>query len=145
MNVVDGQHVHLWVGGGWGGGVSLSVHPTVYLFLLASPHPSVFYFHPTVCVCPFRCVVSPLLTPLSSIVTFHIRFCFLSHCMFPCCCQFPDGRTWVVSPVRLRRRCRSRRPVSELAVVQELAPGSCWFVEWNIQVTAGTCVFPLQA
>ena len=39
---------------------------------------------------------------------------FLSCTTSPCCCQFPDGRTWVVSPVRQRRKFQSRRPVSEL-------------------------------
>lgn len=34
----------------------------------------------------------------------------------PCCCQFPDGRTWVVSPFRQRKKSRSSLPVSEKCV-----------------------------
>ena len=44
--------------------------------------------------------------------SFHISFC-LSLRYIPSRCQFPDGRTWVVSPLRQRRKSQSTWPVSE--------------------------------
>lgn len=49
-------------------------------------------------------------------VIFSYLFVFVPAPYCPCCCQFPDGRTWVVSPFRQRRKSQSSWPVSEKCV-----------------------------
>lgn len=72
--------------------------PACFLFLS-----SVFYFE----------FPSSPRVPLHPIFSFSSVFVCPS-VMYLCCCQFPDGRTWVVSPFRQRRKCQSGQPVSEI-------------------------------
>lgn len=53
-------------------------------------------------------------SPPSFSTLLHLVISLCVHpCAFCCCCQFPDGRTWVVSPFPERRNWESSQPVSE--------------------------------
>lgn len=70
-------------------------------------HNTFFFIFTSVCILFF---LHPFFPP-------HIIFPYLSVLVpvpySPCCCQFPDGRTWVVSPFQQRRKSQSSWPVSE--------------------------------
>lgn len=60
----------------------------------------------------FHYILSFFLTSLSFIFC-HVSFIVCPCVTYLCCYQFPDGRTWVVSPLRQRRKCQTSWRVSE--------------------------------
>lgn len=68
----------------------------------------VFFIFTSVCVLFHHSFPSYV---LNYILLSHLRLPAPAPCC-PCCYQFPDGRTWVVSPFQEKRKSQSSSPVS---------------------------------